>query len=91
MGKGPDLRVRVGALAGARSMRFEVVDTGPGLPPGSEDRVFEPYCRLTEGDEQGLGLGLATVKRLVEGHGGHVGVKSTSGGCTFWFDLPLAT
>jgi signal transduction histidine kinase len=74
-------------------LRFEVEDTGPGLPPGCEARVFEPFVRLeeTKHRQQGIGLGLATVKRLVEANGGEVGVESRPGvGCRFWFTLPLA-
>jgi len=73
-------------------VRIEVRDTGPGLPPGSEARVFEPYVRGPDTDRPGLGLGLATVKRIVETHGGAVGVESRAGvGCRFWIDLPRAT
>ncbi|HEY2515963.1 MAG TPA: HAMP domain-containing sensor histidine kinase, partial [Polyangiaceae bacterium] len=69
-------------------VRVEVIDTGPGLPPGFAEAAFEPYVR---GDETkpGLGLGLATVRRFVEAHGGSVGVDSVPDhGCLFWFELP---
>lgn len=69
--------------------RFEIDDTGPGLPPELEDHVFERYVRGEE--STGLGLGLATVKRLVEGVGGKLGVRSRPGcGSCFWVDLPCA-
>jgi signal transduction histidine kinase len=72
-------------------LHFEVEDTGPGLPRGSEDRVFEPFVRVSGTRTGGIGLGLATVKRLVESHGGRVGVYSMLGrGCRFRFDLPRA-
>ncbi len=72
-------------------LRFEVEDTGPGLPPGAEARVFTPFVRLPEATgKPGIGLGLATVKRLVEANGGEVGVVSPPGaGACFWFTLPL--
>jgi signal transduction histidine kinase len=74
-----------------RMVRFEVEDTGPGLPPGSEAMVFEPFVRASSSRKGGIGLGLATVKRLVEAHGGQVGVVSSPGsGCRFWFELPAA-
>jgi signal transduction histidine kinase len=72
-------------------VRFEVEDTGPGLPPGSETLVFEPFVRASTTRKGGIGLGLATVKRLVDAHGGRVGVVSAPGaGCRFWFELPAA-
>ena len=71
--------------------RVEVEDTGPGVPAGLRERIFEPYVRGEGVTQPGLGLGLATVKRLCEAHGGAVGVTSTPGqGSVFWFTLPLA-
>lgn len=68
----------------------EVVDTGPGIPAESHRALFEPWFRSHRGGE-GLGLGLATVKKLAEGHGGRVGVRSAPGsGSTFFFELPYA-
>jgi len=70
--------------------RIEVEDTGPGLPPNSEQRVFEPFQRI-DASKPGIGLGLATVKKLVEAYGGRVGVHSVLGkGSTFWVELPVA-
>jgi signal transduction histidine kinase len=71
------------------ALRFEVEDTGPGLLPGTEDIVFEPFVRASSTKAGGIGLGLATVKRLVEAHGGRIGVISDPGwGSRFWFELP---
>jgi signal transduction histidine kinase len=70
--------------------RIEVEDTGPGLPPDAEHRVFEPFQRLNT-SKPGIGLGLATVKKIVEAYGGRVGVHASLGkGSTFWFELPVA-
>ena len=67
-------------------------DTGPGLPPGYESQIFEPYFRGPKPQQPGVGLGLAIVKRLAEAHGGAVGVRSPvkpeGGGSIFWFELP---
>ena len=71
-------------------LRVEVEDTGPGLPPDAEGCIFEPYVRADRTGQPGLGLGLATVKRLTEAYGGTVGVRSSAAGCTFWFELRLA-
>ena len=70
-------------------VRIEVEDNGPGLPPGAELAVFEPFVRVAKTSASGIGLGLATVKRLVEAHHGRVGVDSSPDrGCRFWFELP---
>jgi signal transduction histidine kinase len=70
-------------------VRFEVEDTGPGLPPELLPQAFDPYVRGRSTTEPGLGLGLATVRRLVEGHDGRYGVASRPGeGALFWFELP---
>lgn len=84
-------RVEVRARERGDFVRVEVADTGPGLPPQLEQRVFEPYVRAPNVSQHGFGLGLATVKRLAEAHGGRVGVTSVPGsGATFWFELPKA-
>jgi signal transduction histidine kinase len=81
--------VRV-ALVGS-SVEFEVEDTGPGVPPGLEEAIFEPYVRGQGVTQAGLGLGLATVKRFCEAYGGRVGIRSTSSaGSIFFFTLPRA-
>jgi signal transduction histidine kinase len=72
-------------------VRIEVEDTGPGVPPEIREAIFEPYVRAEGATQPGLGLGLATVKRLCAAHGGDVGVRSVLGhGATFWFKLPKA-
>jgi len=70
--------------------RFEVEDTGPGIPEVQRSRIFEPYVQLDR-SASGIGLGLATVERLVHAHRGSVGVISPAGGhagSMFWFELP---
>jgi signal transduction histidine kinase len=91
LGDGPVRRIEIRALDRGGSVRLEVEDTGPGLAPAIEKRVFEPYVRSPNATQPGVGLGLATVKRLAEAHGGRVGVQSFSGrGSTFWFEIPKA-
>jgi len=88
---GADKRVDILAVDAGDRVHIEVRDTGPGLAPGTEARVFEPFVRGPRPQQPGLGLGLATVKRIVETHGGAVGVESHTGaGCRFWIDLPRA-
>ncbi len=95
MGRGHDARrarrVTLRTREEGPLVRVDVEDTGPGLPPGGEARVFQPFVRLGSSQDrpEGLGLGLATVKRLVEANGGRVGVESRgAAGCLFWFTLP---
>ncbi len=73
-------------------LRLKVRDTGPGIKPGSETKLFTPFERL--GAEQtgveGTGLGLALSKRLLEVMGGSIGVENNPDrGATFWMELPL--
>src|SRR5262249_41145284 len=89
MGEKEERRVVVRVEGDDKAVRVEVADTGPGLLPGTEELIFQPYSRVGNRPGNGLGLGLATVKRLVEAHGGRVGVHSVpSVGATFWFELP---
>ncbi len=92
MGESPVRRIIVRCRRFEQRARVEVHDTGPGLAPNLERDIFEPYVRGTGSTQPGIGLGLATVSRIVRSHGGSVGVRSTpGGGCSFWFDLPYAT
>lgn len=73
---------------------IEVRDQGPGIPAEDMPKVFTEFGRLTPrptGGESSTGLGLAIVKRIVEAHGGTIGVESPAGrGCTFRMSLPAA-
>ncbi len=91
IGDRPEKRVRVGARAVGPNVRIGVFDTGPGVPAEVRDRVFDPYMRAAPASTPGLGLGLATVRRMVEACGGKVGVDACpEGGSVFWVDLPKA-
>jgi signal transduction histidine kinase len=91
MGEGERRQIHVRIEARRDRVRFEVQDTGPGLPPELLRNAFDPYVRGTGTSVPGLGLGLATVRRLVEGHFGRYGVSSRPGeGALFWFELPAA-
>lgn len=91
IGDSPVRRIEIRAHHCAEVVHVEVEDTGPGLAPDVEPHIFQPYARSHNATEPGIGLGLATVKRLAEAHGGRVGVRSVPGcGCVFWFELPTA-
>jgi signal transduction histidine kinase len=91
IGEGEIRRVSIRTEDRAGEVRVEVEDTGPGIARADRERLFEPYARGRDAKAPGLGLGLATVRRLVESHGGHVGVQARpEGGTVFWFSLPVA-
>jgi PAS domain S-box-containing protein len=68
--------------------RFTVTDTGPGVAPADHEVIFEPFGRTQQGHRvDGAGIGLATCKRIVERHGGSIGVEAAAPGACFWFTL----
>jgi signal transduction histidine kinase len=88
----PVKKVVLRSRAAAGRVRIEVEDSGPGIAPQLQQHIFEAFVRGTHKNVSGLGLGLATVKRLVEAHGGTVGVRSHVGsGTLFVIDLPRAS
>jgi signal transduction histidine kinase len=72
-------------------VRVSVVDTGPGIAPHDQERIFEEFQQTDLGAQrEGTGLGLALSKKLIELHGGRIWVESEYGkGSTFTFALPL--
>jgi PAS domain S-box-containing protein len=75
------------------SQWIRVMDTGVGIAPTDQARLFEKFYRAQRGEnlaEKGLGLGLAIVKSIVEQHGGRVSVESKLGrGSTFTIEMPI--
>ena len=74
-------------------MRVEICDTGYGISPDNQQRIFERFYRVENAvhTEVGTGLGLSIVRGILEKHGTEIRMASEPDvGTTFWFDLPLA-
>jgi signal transduction histidine kinase len=91
---GGEVCVRVSA-AGDDTAVLEVADTGTGIPPEEQERLFERFFRTTGATRQaipGTGLGLAIVQAIVDAHGGSISVESEAGsGTVFRVELPTGT
>jgi signal transduction histidine kinase len=88
----PGSQVRLRAERTSTGWRIHVRDQGPGITPQDRQRLFQDFARLSAkptGGEKSTGLGLAITRRVVETHGGQIGVDSEPGqGADFWFTLP---
>jgi len=85
----PGLRLETNAGAGkALPLHVEISDDGPGIPDALVDSVFEPFV---SGRENGSGLGLALVSKIIADHGGAMSLNSRPGLTRFRISLPIAT
>lgn len=88
-GRLPRVVVSVGAVA--TGVRLTVDDNGPGVPVAERELVMEPLERGSNAEAPGFGIGLATCRRIVESHGGRLGIDdSPLGGARIWVVLPSA-
>jgi len=86
----PNPRIEVGRFSKNGHLTLFVRDNGAGFDMAGAGRLFTPFQRLhTAGEFEGLGIGLATVQRIIERHGGHVWAEGHPGqGATIFFTLP---
>ncbi len=86
----PERRVAIRGRRLGSCYALAVHDSGPGIDPAFQSRLFDPFFRAPDSPGRGLGIGLATVQRIAEAHGGSVRCTSTlGGGATFTLVLPL--
>ena len=82
-------QIEIGKLERDGSVEYYVRDNGIGIDPAYHAKIFEPFQRLKELQVEGSGVGLAIVKKIVDGAGGKIRVESAKGaGATFFFTWP---
>ena len=83
--------IRVAVSTFEEQIHIRISDSGPGIPPGEQSRIFDRFYQLEAHVDQGTGIGLALVKELVELHYGKITLESTPGsGATFLLTLPVS-
>jgi two-component system, NtrC family, nitrogen regulation sensor histidine kinase GlnL len=80
-------RRRKDGTGSALPLQVEIIDDGPGIPPDIAEDIFEPFV---SGRENGTGLGLALVSKIISDHDGWISVDSAPGRTVFRISLPLA-
>ncbi len=84
----PEKRIEIRIRTEGNDLVLEILDTGPGLPPGQEDRIFDPFFTTKE-PGKGTGLGLAITYRIVQDHGGTIEAENRpEGGALFRLRFP---
>ncbi len=82
-----DLSLRLRRKDGSVPLQVEIIDDGPGIKPEIAASIFDPFV---SGRENGTGLGLALVSKIISDHGGIIAVESAPGRTAFRVSLPVA-
>jgi len=83
-------RIEIRAARQAESVLIDIVDHGPGLPPGCEEKVFDKFFRGPHVGMSGAGLGLPICRGIAEAHGGSIHAENVrGGGAAFRIALPI--
>ena len=81
-------RIRIACSLQGGHYRFEVADSGIGIEPDYQQKIFQLFYRLEREHNEGTGIGLALCRKIVALHDGEIGVDSSPGqGSTFWFTI----
>jgi two-component system sensor histidine kinase KdpD len=84
--------IEIAAVAKSNRAEIRIADNGPGVPPGSEEKIFDKFFRgstITPDGRRGVGLGLAICRAIVEAHGGVItAANRAEGGALFVISLP---
>jgi PAS domain S-box-containing protein len=85
-------KIEIGARTEGGMVTLHISDNGVGIAREDQGEIFDPFKRFSTDGSYGVGIGLATVRRVVEGWGGKIWVASNPGeGATFYFSAPPAT
>lgn len=81
-------RIDITLKRSGESLEIRIADNGPGVADAIRERLFEPF--VSHGKENGTGMGLTVVQKILQDHGGDVAVEQTSAsGTTFRISIPL--
>jgi signal transduction histidine kinase len=81
-------KIDVGLRRQGENLEIRIADNGPGIAEAIRDRLFDPF--VSHGKENGTGMGLTVVQKILQDHGGDVAVERTSAtGTTFRLKIPL--
>jgi two-component system sensor histidine kinase KdpD len=82
--------IEISGVSLGNAVRMDVADSGPGVPPGEEERIFAKFHRGAQDRGGGVGLGLTICRGIVMAHGGRIWAENRpEGGAVFRFTLPL--